>query len=50
MYFNIQKQTNNATAFAEFIEKAVAERHLQPGDVLVLDNAVIHTGGENEFL
>lgn len=50
LFYSISEGTNDAQNFAEHIELAILSRFLQPGDVLVLDNAAIHTGGENTIL
>jgi hypothetical protein len=38
----INKYTNDSVAFNEFIDKAIINGFLLPGDVLILDNAAIH--------
>jgi transposase len=50
MYFKITTETNNAETFSVFIEEAVACGFLKRGDILVIDNAAIHTGKENGVL
>jgi transposase len=50
VFFNINDQINNSEAFEFFIEEAVACGFLKRMDILVLDNASIHVGGENANL
>ena len=50
LFYSISQGTNDAQNFAEYIELAILSGFLKPGDVLVLDNAAIHTGGENTIL
>jgi hypothetical protein len=49
-FWKMTTSTNDANTFAEFITEAVVSGFLKENDVLVLDNAAIHRGGENEFL
>ena len=42
--------TNNLDSFFDVIADAINDGFLQSGDVLVLDNARIHNGGEMEVL
>jgi len=46
----IQEETNDSFMFSLAIENAIATGFLKGGDVLVLDNAAIHQGGENRNL
>ena len=48
--YSISSDINDATNFAIQIEIAIICGWLIPFDVLVLDRAAIHTGGENECL
>jgi transposase len=48
--YTINNYTNDSTAFNEFIDNAIVKGFLLPGDVLVLDNAAIHTKGESSNL
>ena len=52
--YNITDASNNSETFRSAVEGAIALGFLKPGDVLVLDNAPMHLGGENvdleEFL
>jgi transposase len=50
VFVSIHEMTNDATDFAISVELAIARGFLKRGDVLVLDNAQIHSGGENEIL
>jgi hypothetical protein len=50
MHCWITDETNDAEGFSQFIEGAVARGVLRRFDILVLDNAAIHTGRDNEFL
>jgi hypothetical protein len=50
VYYNINDNINDSQALAFFIEDAVACGFLQRWDVLVLDSASIHVGGENANL
>jgi transposase len=50
VFYNINDKINDSQAFAFFIEDAVACGFLQRWDILVLDNASIHVGGENANL
>ena len=50
IHFRINKAQNNADQFALDLEMAVISGFLLSGDVLVLDNAVYHTGGGNTVL
>ena len=48
--YRIHDNINNAEQFGLEIEAAIATGFLLAGDVLVLDNAAIHTGRENRVL
>ena len=50
LQFGIGQGTINATMFSEAVEFALASRWLLPGDILVMNNSKIHTGGENTVL
>lgn len=50
LFFNIHDCNNDATQFAADLEAAIASGFFHPGDILVLDNAAYHTGGENTVL
>jgi hypothetical protein len=47
VFYNINDQINDSEVLSFFIEEAVANGYLKRWDVLVLDNASIHIGGEN---
>ena len=48
--YNITDTSNNSVSFGRAVESAVASGFLKGGDVLVLDNAPMHQGGENTDL
>ena len=48
--YNINMLTNDAIDFSLAIETAIAVGFLQHNDILVLDNAAIHIGAENDVL
>jgi len=50
LHYRIHDEPNNAELFAIKIEWALTRGFLKGGDVLVLDNAAIHTGRENREL
>ena len=50
VWYKIRKETNDAEQFRRDIEDAIATGFLLSGDVIVLDNATIHTGRENYIL
>ena len=50
VWYKIRKETNDAVQFKRDIEEAIATGFLLSGDVVVLDNATIHTGGDNYIL
>lgn len=50
MRYSIAEGINDAENFALQVELAISSGWLSPGDVLVLDRAAIHTGGENTVL
>jgi len=49
-FFNINQFTNDSEAFAIAVEEAIKAGFLKAGDILVMDNAAIHVGGENDVL
>jgi len=49
-FFKINQFTNDSEAFAIAVEEAIKAGFLKAGDVLVMDNAAIHVGGENNVL
>ena len=50
VWYRIRRETNNSDSFSEDVMDAIVEGFLSEGDILVLDNAAIHTGGENNTL
>lgn len=40
------KGTNNQFSFLQFVKDLLSSNHLQPGDILVMDNSSIHHGAE----
>ena len=48
--FGISKGINTSENFAVHVQMAVAVGYLLPYDVVVLDRAAIHTGGQNTIL
>ena len=50
VYYTIHDGINDSTSFSIHTEKSINAGFLQAGDVLVLDNARIHNGGENDCL
>lgn len=48
--FSIHEANNDAVQFAIDLEAALEVGFFRPGDILVLDNARYHTGGENTVL
>jgi transposase len=43
-------ENGNSISFMAFIEYLLTRRWFNKGDVLILDNAAIHTGGESDYL
>ena len=53
VWYRIQRnaeETNNSDSFFDVVVDAINEGFLRSGDVLVLDNARIHNGGDNEAM
>lgn len=50
LYWRIHNGHNDSDEFSYDIECACIMGYLRPGDVLVLDNAAIHTGKYNKYL
>ena len=48
--FVMHKGTNDAQKFVDYVLNAVVTGFLRGGDVLVMDNATIHTGGDSAAL
>jgi hypothetical protein len=44
--YSITNATNDSTNFLVFMSKTVGEGYFNRGDVVVMDNAAIHTGGD----
>lgn len=49
-FFDLHKSTNTASTFCDAVDKALRAQFLQPGDILVLDNASIHLYKESKNL
>jgi transposase len=50
LHYRIHDEPNDAEQFGIEIENALARGFFRAGDILVLDNAAIHAGGENQVL
>ena len=50
MVYHISKSNNTAKQFMSFMRALILDGWFRHLDVLVLDNAAVHTGGEAEFL
>ncbi len=50
VFCKLHEDANDASEFSESVELACAAGFFNNGDVLVLDNAAIHYGGENSVL
>ena len=50
LYFRIHEGTNDSFEFGADLELAVEIGFLRPGDFLILDNAAIHSQGDNDDL
>lgn len=50
VWCSIHENTNDADRFAFELEYCIQSGFILAGDILVLDNAAIHTGGENSIL
>jgi len=50
VFCSIHDEINTATEFSVQVELAMSSGFFYPGDVMVLDNATIHSGGENSVL
>jgi hypothetical protein len=50
VWYSIHEDKNGADEFALQLEMALASGFFRPGDILVLDNASIHNGGDNNIL
>jgi hypothetical protein len=50
LHYHIHEEANNSEQFAKEIETAVSTGFLRVGDILVLEDAVIHASGENREL
>lgn len=46
MHFTIGKENGTAALFTAYIKYLLGHNWFQPGDVLIMDNAAIHTGAE----
>ena len=45
-FYTIGKNNGSAEAFTDFIQEMIASKFILHGEVLIMDNTVIHTGGE----
>jgi hypothetical protein len=45
-----RRENNDSQSFMDNVMDAIVDGFLVEGDVLVLDNAAIHTGGENDTM
>lgn len=50
LYWRIHNRNNDAEEFAYDIDCACCSGYLRAGNVLVLDNAIIHSGKDNKYL
>ncbi|KAL3779012.1 hypothetical protein ACHAWO_010742 [Cyclotella atomus] len=50
LYWRIHTSYNDSVEFSYDVERACCLGYLRAGDVLVLDNAAIHTGKSNKYL
>ena len=50
LFFTLHDANNDATQFAIDLQAAINSGFFHPGDILVLDNAAYHKGGENTVL
>jgi hypothetical protein len=50
LYWRIHTGPNDSVEFSYDVERACCFGYLRAGDVLVLDNAAIHTGKDNKYL
>lgn len=50
LYWRIHNGRNDADEFSYDVETACCSGYLRAGDVLVLDNAIIHSGKDNKHL
>ena len=50
VFFTLHESNNDATQFALDLEAAIYIGFFHPGDIIVLDNASYHCGGENSIL
>jgi transposase len=48
--YSIGRDNGNAASFLSFIEFLLARNWFERGDVLIMDNASIHTGGEADIV
>ena len=50
LYWRIHDGKNDADEFSFDVETACCAGYLRAGDVLILDNAIIHSGKDNKYL
>ena len=48
--YNIQKDNGTALSFVSFVEQMIQYNWLQHGELLIMDNAIIHTGKEAKII
>ena len=48
--YNIQKDNGSAVSFVAFIKSMIVSRFLSHNELLIMDNAAIHTGGEADIV
>jgi hypothetical protein len=46
IHYVIGKENGNSASFAAYIMELISSRWFEHGDVLILDNAAIHSGGD----
>jgi hypothetical protein len=46
MVYTMGKKNDTAVAFMSFVRRLIVSGWLQEGDIICLDNARIHTGGD----
>ena len=46
MHYSIGEENGTTASFTAYIEYLIAINWFQAGDILIMDNAAIHTGGE----
>ena len=49
-HYHIAQDNGTAAAFTAYVETMISDNWFEPYDVLIMDNAAIHTGGEANIL